>query len=330
MPRKAHLRRHRSPLGFGTLLGAPFRLLRSSRAILGLAIGLQLVLLLLGGGIAAFALFAGIGRVTDFEDPDQQPLIAGGVAGIILSAVVVLLLNLIIAALLQGFVVVAAARAVLGEKMTLRQLWATVKGRLLPLIGWTALVFLATAIAFAIVIGIAVSGAAVSPEGLIVSIPIAIVLGLGLIVLSVWVSVKLSLLPSILVLERGRLWASLARSWRLTNGYFWRTLGVQLLISVIVSVAAQVIATPVSLIPLLGIVIDPNGTGTATIVLTIVSLVLSSVLSVVIAAVTSVVLSGAISLIYLDLRMRKEGLDLVLQRHVEEDTLDDPFAPGVV
>lgn len=318
------------PLGFGTLLSAPFRLLRHSRAILGLSIGLQLLMLLIGGGIAAFAVFAGIGRVTDFQDPDQQPLVAGGIAGIIVTAVVLALLNLVVAALLQGFVVVATARAVLGERVTLRELWRAVRPRLWPLIGWTAVIFVATLIGLALVVGIAVSGAAVSPAGLAVSIPIAIVLFLGLVVLYVWISVKLSLLPSALVLEQLPLRAALARSWRLTEGYFWRTFGVQALITVIISVASNIISAPVSFIPLLGLVLDPNGTGAVSIALSVISIVLSGVLSVVIASVTSVVLSGAISLMYLDLRMRKEGLDLVLQRHVEDRSGDDPFAPGAV
>jgi hypothetical protein len=319
------------PLGFGTLLSAPFRLLRHSRSILALSIGLQLLMLLVGGGIAALAIFAGIGRVTDFQDPDQQPLIAGGVAGIVLSGIVVALLNLVVAALLQGFVVVATARAVLGERVALRELWRAVRPRIWPLIGWTAVLFVVTLIGFALVVGIAVSGAAVSPAGLAVSIPIAIVLFLGLLVLYVWVSVKLSLLPSALVLEKLRLRASITRSWRLTDGFFWRTFGVQALITVIISVASQIIATPVSLIPLIGLVLDPNGTGAVSIVLSVVSVVLSGIVSVVVASVTSVVLSGAISLMYLDLRMRKEGLDLVLQRHVEDRTSgEDPFAPGAV
>jgi len=319
------------PMGFGTLLGAPFKVLRQSRALIGLALALQVGVFVVGGGILVAAVFGGLGRVTDFEDPDQQPLIAGGIAALILSAIVLMILSVASSAVLQGFVVVGVARAVLGQRTRLGEIWRVARSRVLPLIGWTLLVFLAIALELAIVAGIMVAGAAAAPAGLAISIPLGMIVGLGFIVLTVWLSVKLSLLPSALVLEHRRLGAALRRSWSLTNGYFWRTFGVQALLTVMISVATQVITTPISLIPtLLGAVIDPNGTGPA-LVLSAVSSVLSIVFSLIIGAISSVVLSSATALIYLDLRMRKEGLDLVLQRHVERpDSSVDPFAPGVV
>ena len=54
--------------------------------------------------------------------------------------------------------------------------------------------------------------------------------------------------------------------------------------------------------------------------------VLSVVITVVIQSITSVVQSATTGLIYLDLRMRKEGLDLELLRYVEAK---QSGAPGV-
>ncbi|BDZ45997.1 hypothetical protein [Naasia aerilata] len=46
-------------------------------------------------------------------------------------------------------------------------------------------------------------------------------------------------------------------------------------------------------------------------------------------AISAFATSALVALIYIDLRMRKEGLDLILQRHVEGgDPAADPFAPG--
>jgi membrane-anchored glycerophosphoryl diester phosphodiesterase (GDPDase) len=317
------------PLGFGTLLGAPFRVLRHSRAILGLALVLQLVVVVVGGGLLTAVIFGGLNRVTDFTDPEQQTLIAGSIGAAVVAALLTIVLNLVISVTLQGFVVVDVAGAVLGTKSTLRELWRRVRRYIWPLMAWSLLVFLAGILALAVIAGVVLLGTIGSNDGLIVSIPIAIVLGLGFFVLSVWVGVKVSLLPSTLVLERLRLWAALRRSWSLTGGHFWRTLGVQFLITVIISVVSQVVAVPLSLLPLLGFVVDPNGSTGAAAGISIVSSILSVVVSLIVGAITSIVISAAVALIYIDLRMRKEGLDLVLQAHAENpDSDDDPYAPG--
>lgn len=317
------------PLGFGTLLGAPFRVLRHSRAILGLALVLQLAVVIVGGGLLTAVVFGGLNRITDFTDAEQQTLIAGTIGAAVVAGLLTVVLNLVVSVTLQGFVVVDVAGAVLGNKSTLRELWRRVRRYIWPLVAWSLLVFLAGILAMAVIAGIVLLGTIGSTDGLIASIPIAIVVGLGFVVLAVWVGVKVSLLPSTLVLERLKLWPALRRSWRLTNGHFWRTLGVQFLITVIISVVSQVVTVPLSLLPLLGYVVDPNSSTGAATAISIGSSILSVVVSLIVGAITSIVISAAVALIYIDLRMRKEGLDLVLQAHAEDPARnDDPYAPG--
>src|SRR5690606_9525349 len=140
-----------------------------------------------------------------------------------------------------------------------------------------------------------------------------------LLVVAVWLGTKLSLVPSALMVERLRLRAAIARSWRLTDRYFWRTFGVQALVAVILSVAMQIVMTPISfLLPMLVFIIDPNGTNE--------DLALSVLLgnfAVIIAhtavptAFASDVQSATNRLIYIDHRRRKEGLEVELTRFVE-------------
>ena len=90
-----------------------------------------------------------------------------------------------------------------------------------------------------------------------------------------------------------------------------------LLVGVILNVAAQVVVQPVSLVgTLLAVVIDPTGTGAA-LTITIITTVVTLVLSLLIGAITAVVQAALVAVIYIDLRMRKEGLDLELERFVE-------------
>lgn len=318
------------PLSFGALLGAPFKVIRHARALIGLSIAMQLVILVVTFGLVFGVIFGLAGRVSDFTDPDQQALIAGTVAGGVLAFLALLTFSLVASALIQGFVIVDVSRATLGRTSTIKLLWARVKPFFWRLIGWTALLGAFTFVVMLVIGLIAVSGLAFGdPIGLVVSIPIALVLGLGAVVGVVFVTVKLSMVPSALVLERLTVRQAVSRSWRLTQQNFWRTFGIQVLVTIIMSFAAQVITTPISFLTFLGPVIDPNGTGAA-IAITLGTTLLTSVVSVLVGAVSTIVVSAATGLIYIDLRMRKEGLDLTLQRWVERPDDTDPYAPGAV
>jgi hypothetical protein len=135
------------------------------------------------------------------------------------------------------------------------------------------------------------------------------------------------------MLERTTLREAVARSWSLTRGYFWKTLGTQLLVNVIVQTAAQVVTFPISLVLGFGAaLLDPNGDPTAGIALIAITYVVTGIISLVFAALASVTASSVTALIYIDIRMRKEGLDLELTRFVEARQVGDvgvgnPYLP---
>jgi hypothetical protein len=76
------------------------------------------------------------------------------------------------------------------------------------------------------------------------------------------------------------------------------------------------------------LIVDPTGTGAA-LTITIITTVVTLILSLLIGAITAVVQAALVAVIYIDLRMRKEGLDLELERHVElrdaGHPVDDPY-----
>ena len=91
---------------------------------------------------------------------------------------------------------------------------------------------------------------------------------------------------------------------------------------IIVSVAAQVVVQPISLLFGLGVgVLAPNGTeesGFSSEWLLIGGLYLFiGIVQLVFGAISAVVQAATVSVIYVDLRIRKEGLDLELIRFVE-------------
>lgn len=321
------------PLGFGALMWAPFQALRRNPGPVfgsGLIVQLAVALTTVGAFVPFF--LTAFSRVEYADAGSQDEIFAGAIGGFLLLLLVPIALGIVGTAFLQGIMVVEVASGTLGEKLRFGELWRRTARRIWPLIGWTLVVGAAVLVAALLLVGIVVAGATLGPGAVVASILVVLLLALGLAVVGVWLGVKLSLVPSIIVLERAGLMAACSRSWRLTDGYFWRTFGVEFLVALILNLAAQVVTTPFSLIGgiLVGLV-DPTGTGAGITVMVIVYVV-TMVITLVIGAVSAVVQSALIAVIYLDLRMRKEGLDLELARHVElrdaGHPVGDPFGPS--
>ena len=327
------------PLGFGTLLGAPFQVLRRNpRTTFGTALLVQALVLLVAGGVVGVVSVLAFGRVAEASAEDRDAVAAGAVATVVLSALVPVVIGLIASALLQGVLVLEVARGTLGEKLRLPGLLRLARGRIGALIGWSLLVTLAVVIAIGIVAGlVAVLVITVGEAGIVLGVLVGILGFLALVALGFWLGTKLSLVPSVLMIERLPLGAAIRRSWWLTTGYapFWKTLGTQLLVSVIISTAAQVVTFPVSLLASFGsTLLFPNGadpddlSGSIGVLLALNILVI--LVSLVLGAIGAVVQTAVTALLYLDLRMRKEGFDLDLVRYVEARQagrdVPDPYA----
>ncbi|TFD77354.1 glycerophosphoryl diester phosphodiesterase membrane domain-containing protein [Cryobacterium fucosi] len=320
------------PLGFGTLLWAPYQVLRRNpKATFGSALLIQavvtLVTLVVVGSVTYFAL----SRVDSAPLAERDAVQAGSWVGIALSALIPIALSLVAGALLQGVIVLEVARATLGDKLRLGQLWRMVGRRLWPLVLWTLLLSAVAIVALGLVAGAVVLFVTLGGAWVALAVILGILGVLLFIAGAAWLGTRLSLVPCLIVLERLGIRRSVRRSWSLTTGYFWRTLGVQMLVAVIINVVSQVVVTPVSvLFSVATSLVDPNASFDAYLP-SIVLYVLVLFVSLVLGAVATVVQSATVALIYIDLRMRKEGLDLELARFVESapgSGATDPYLVG--
>ncbi|QHO71252.1 hypothetical protein BHD05_15255 [Marisediminicola antarctica] len=293
--------------------------------------GSVLLLTLVVVSVAAFFSLSRIDFATGSEASDE--IVAGSIGMILLSSLVPLALSLVATAVMQGIIVLEVARQSLGEKLRFRQLWALARGRILALVGYslalTAVLLMAVAIVIGLVAGLSVLGSA----GALAGVALALLLGAALVVLGAWISTKLAFVPSILMLERLSVRESVARSWRLSTGAFWKILGILLLVAVILNVVSSIAGAPLQFVAvLLPALVAPTGDETAIIALFVAVTVVSLVLTIVVSAVILVVQSATTALLYLDQRIRKEGLDLELARYVEArqfggaSELADPYA----
>lgn len=325
------------PLDLGTILGASFRVLRRNpRPTFGAALLIQgsvyLLLVLVVSGVT----FAALGRVSASTSQNLSEITAGAFGLIGVAAVVPALLAVIAAAIVQGIIVLEVSRGTVGEKLTFRGLWRRAHGRIWALIGWSALLILAsTIIVVVLVVIIVVLALTLGNAGTVAAVLVGVLGGFGMLVIVIWLNTKLAFVPSALMIERLSLGQAVRRSWTLTSEFFWRTFGILALVSVIIGVAGQVISTPLTVLtPMVNTLIDPQGQNGPTAAAVIIgSAVLAIVITVVFQSITSVVASATTALLYIDLRIRKEGLDLELSKFLEDRQAGhpdarDPFLPG--
>ncbi len=324
------------PLTFGTILGRSFSALRHNpKVLLGFGLVVQTVaylVVILGVGGVAFLTFSRLDNVPgygeDFEAIAIGSTVLTGIAGFILGLAAAAL-----GVVVQAVVVSEVAHGALAEKLSLGMLWRRVKPVIWRVIGYSFLLPLAVTVLIAIGAGVLVLiGLAAVP----VAIALGVLLVLGAIPLTLWLTVKLLLVPSAIILENARIGAAIARSWRLTRGRFWPALGVIVLISFTFGAVAQVVSVPFTFLGTgLTTVFAPTGDPDAAALITLlVTTVAAQVVTLVIQAVAVVVQSTSAAIIYIDCRMRHEGLDLDLLSYVDrrdagEQVLPDPYLVGV-
>jgi hypothetical protein len=326
------------PMTLGTILGGAFQTLRRNpSATLAPALILTIAVAVIQTLASAGFLSTYFGAVDDLgasDDPSTVDLngLTSGFLGVVLTSLLTGMLSLIVTAIVQAIVTVQVASSTLGSRLRLAGLWRRLRGRRGAVIGWAALngaaVLLAVGIVILGLVGIGLTGSV----GVGIALLLGFLLGAGLIVVFLWLWVKLGFVPAAIVLERAPISVSMRRSWRLTRGAFWRIFGIRLLVLVMIYIATSIITTPISLLFTLGgAVLEPNGSPESALTGTLlISTIVSQGVTAVISAVGLVVSTSTSALLYLDQRMRQEGLDLDLARFVErraagEQGLADPY-----
>ncbi len=308
------------PLEFGTVLGASFQVLRRNpRPTFGAALLLNALVVFLSTGISTIIVFSGIERASRASLADSDTIFAGTIALALVATLLAVGISIVAQALLQGVISIEVSRATLGEKLTLRQLIELGRGRWWALIGWTALLGVMVATAFGVLIALSLGFFIVGDPVAIAGGVIFLIVGvLGLIVVTVGIGMMLAFVPAAIIIERLPLGTAVRRSWRLVRGAFWRILGTLLLVSVMVNIAASVVTTPFQLVATFAApLVNPAGEiQTDLTVFLVLNLVVVAITAVV-GAIGAVLTTAATSLLYIDRRMRTEGLDLELQRYVE-------------
>jgi hypothetical protein len=273
------------PLGIPELLdGAITAIRRYPKATIVpafiVALGLGAITFLTS--LVSLTMYRGIG------DLDSGTASGADFAGIfgptVFVAMVGVLIQYVATVLVTGVITVVIGQAVLGNPITPGEAWAIVRPRAWRLLGLGLLV------------------------GLIVGLGWCFCLIPG-VVLGVYLSVS----SAALVLERSTVTDSMSRSWRLISGAFWRTLGALILLGIIYFVITIAVSIPFSIPEYIAPSIDAV-TLEVDETRFVINQAISTIGSVIVSTITLPFMAAGISLIYIDRRMRTEGLDITLAR----------------
>ena len=146
-------------------------------------------------------------------------------------------------------------------------------------------------------------------------------LGVGLIfaltIVALLLYTRIFFTPQAVMIENQGAWASLKRSWSLTRGYFWRTVGYLLVITILVWVLVA-IPSAIFTVPLTVLGVDRQ-----------VQLLVTTVVNTVFSVLATPFSLICYTLMYFDVRIRKEGFDI--EQHTSAMLGAEPatpYAPG--
>lgn len=319
------------PLTFGEVLGKSFSALRHNpRVLLGFAISVTVVTSIVSTAIVMWLTFALLQRLStfaprEFESPEFEQVLLGSLATIGVVSFLLGIVSMIISTVVQAVVAAEVGGAVVAERQTLGEIFRQVKSAIWRILGFSLL------LGGAIVVGvIVVIFATVALNALAWVVVLATIAAVPLVI---WIGVKLSLTPTIIVLERTGVFASIRRSWSLTTGFYWKVFGVIALVSVTFGFAGQAAGTVFGWVTQQFVpVLAPTGDQLVDVLAqSIIGGIIPSAVTIVISAIGTVVSATAVAIAYVDIRMRKEGLSIDLQNYTDSrdagrPTVENPYA----
>ena len=271
------------PLGVSDILDGSFTMIRRNpRVTLGLSalVAAAQVLIMAVLEVVSFALLGNV-KITSTSSPDTNTGL-GPLLGNEGAQLVGLVVSTLLGALLTGMLTAAITQDVLGVRLTVRQAWERARPQVWRLV---AVAVITTLLEF---------------------IGLIFFLAPGIWLWGVWAVA----VPALMV-ERTTVRGALRRSRELVRGTFWRVWGIRALGTLIVQVISSIILVP---FVAAGAVIDSNALSATSgnDHIPFLFIVLTSLGSAVAATFVAPVRAGIDALLYVDLRMRKEGLDIVL------------------
>lgn len=222
-----------------------------------------------------------------------QPILNALGPILLISAILALISIFLVLPLAEAATTRAVSDRYLDRPASIGSSYRAALGRLGPLVlqslilGLGIAVLLAAAFALTVVLAAALGAAGIA---------LILLVWLAAAALMLVVYVRTSLAAPAIVLERLSGWRGLVRSWNLVSGLFWRLLGIRLLLGLITGIISAIV---VFIISFAGVGLDTNA-----------RFILQEIASAFAAVFVSPITYIAVTLLYYDARIRKEGFDI--------------------
>lgn len=274
------------PLAVGEVLGGSFTAIRrNARTVLFLAAALGVIQAVLGAVLQHFT-SSGYRQFVDNSNPNAPQIHWSRLVKLLAGSLGLSLLGSLFAAVLTGMVIVVVTEDVVGRTASIANVWAKVRSRLWRLIVLSLVV------------------------GVLAAFGLVLCLAPGVWLWGIW-----AVAVPVLIIENRGIGASLSRSYSLVRGTFWRVWGIRALGFVITFLISGLISGVFA-----AIAAGVTSTSGASVFSTqpqslpLSYLVIAAIGSAIATTFTAPILASVDSLIYVDLRMRKENLAIELQQ----------------
>ncbi|MGW6576612.1 glycerophosphoryl diester phosphodiesterase membrane domain-containing protein [Streptomyces sp. NPDC054945] len=291
------------PLGLGEILDGAVATMRTHwRSVLPITLVVATVVQVISVIVQKFML----DDLTLTANPDAGPEeVFDSLGSTVGASAVIQFIQALGTIVVTAMLTMVFSRAVLGQQSSVSGAWREARPQLLRLIGLTLLLAVGAVLLGAVLI---LPGALTDTIGLAV---------LGFVVwlpLLVWLGIKFSLASPALMLEKSSVFKAFARSSKLVKNTWWRIFGITILTTVIAFFISAMIVAPFQIISLLafsgGFDALEDGSGMSNW-----GVLIGPAIGLIIAqTIVMPFQSGVTVLLYVDQRIRREGLDLELAR----------------
>lgn len=295
-------------LSLGEIYDGAFR---SIRANLPVMLGLSAAVVLILGviqGVSTYAAYEEMNRLFGVADPAQDPeafleMFAASGSAFLLSSGISALLTFVGSTVLTGLLIHSVSQSVIGRRTSLSQVWTAVRPQILRLLVISLIIGLLVVAVFVLAIIVFTLTVATGSTGMII---LGVLAMLAIIVGGIAAVLTFTVLATpALVLERAGIGAALRRGFVLAKRSFWRVLGIYLLTTVLTAILGFAVSWPFDQV---GTIFEAG----------VMPFILSTLGSVVSNWITTPVLAAVVALLYIDMRIRTEGLDVELARAAQE------------
>ena len=305
------------PLTLTDLFSGSFSALRKNPSVLfGFTIIVMTVVALLSLAGTMLPLFSFTSLMSNDLDPQasSKALLDSAylsVVSTIVGYIALLAGSFLAGTVLDGVLSVAISQLVIGKKITFKQSWALVKPRLWSMLGASLLSMLAVGSPLLVLVILFFmslyswpgSDAFFSLFGLLLALALPVVL------VSYVISIRFLYAPICAVLEEKGPIEAVKRSWALTSGSFWVTLGRVILINVVVGFIAGMIVQIIGIIApiFMFTILEASSSDPSTVWSTIILYGVISALQMLAYSLVVPILAAYQTLMYVDEKIRKEN-----------------------